>query len=107
MNAYELAKSLLIIIENVSKTEDFNDFGLYHFTQKGSCSWYEFANEIFNNSDNQSGSDLVLGAIFFSMQIYGDFSGYSDIALGTARLFGIELLNLELLPAAKIIPTFI
>jgi len=53
----------------------------------------ELANNIFNNSENMSGSSLVLGAIFFTFQIYGDFSGYSDIALGTARLFGIELLR--------------
>jgi len=53
----------------------------------------EYANLIFNNSADQSGSTLVLGAIFFTFQIYGDFSGYSDIALGTARLFGIELLR--------------
>jgi len=53
----------------------------------------EFANQIFNNSADYSGSTLVLGAIFFAFQIYGDFSGYSDIALGTARLFGIELLR--------------
>lgn len=55
------------------------------------CAYY--ANMIFNNSDDYSGSTLVLGAIFFTFQIYGDFSGYSDIALGTARLFGIELLR--------------
>ena len=53
----------------------------------------EFANQIFNNSSDYSGSTLVLGAIFFTFQIYGDFSGYSDIAIGTARLFGIELLR--------------
>lgn len=53
----------------------------------------EYANQIFNNSSDYSGSTLVLGAIFFTFQIYGDFSGYSDIALGTARLFGIELLR--------------
>jgi D-alanyl-lipoteichoic acid acyltransferase DltB (MBOAT superfamily) len=53
----------------------------------------EFANQIFNNSDDQSGSTLVLGALFFTFQIYCDFSGYSDIALGVARLFGIELLR--------------
>lgn len=52
-----------------------------------------YANEIFNNSVNYSGSTLVLGALFFSFQIYGDFSGYSDIALGTARIFGIDLLR--------------
>jgi alginate O-acetyltransferase complex protein AlgI len=51
------------------------------------------ANTIFNNSDQYSGSNLVLGAVFFAIQIYCDFSGYSDIALGTARLFGIELLK--------------
>jgi alginate O-acetyltransferase complex protein AlgI len=53
----------------------------------------EYANQIFNNSADYSGSTLVLGAVFFTFQIYGDFSGYSDIALGTARLFGIELLR--------------
>jgi D-alanyl-lipoteichoic acid acyltransferase DltB (MBOAT superfamily) len=53
----------------------------------------EFANTIFNNSADYSGSTLVLGALFFTFQIYCDFSGYSDIALGTARLFGIELLK--------------
>lgn len=53
----------------------------------------EYANQIFNNSADYSGSTLFLGAIFFTFQIYGDFSGYSDIALGTARLFGIELLR--------------
>ncbi len=53
----------------------------------------EFANTIFNNSNDYSGSTLVLGALFFTFQIYCDFSGYSDIALGTARLFGIDLLR--------------
>jgi alginate O-acetyltransferase complex protein AlgI len=52
-----------------------------------------YANTIFENSENFSSSSLLLGSIFFSFQIYCDFSGYSDIALGTARLFGIELLN--------------
>lgn len=53
----------------------------------------EYANRVFNMSDTASGSTLVLGALFFTFQIYCDFSGYSDIALGTARLFGIELLR--------------
>jgi alginate O-acetyltransferase complex protein AlgI len=53
----------------------------------------EYANLIFNDSADQSGSNLVLGALFFTFQIYCDFSGYSDIALGTARLFGVELLR--------------
>ena len=53
----------------------------------------EIANLIFNNHSDYSGSTLALGAVFFAFQIYGDFSGYSDIALGTARLFGIDLLR--------------
>jgi D-alanyl-lipoteichoic acid acyltransferase DltB (MBOAT superfamily) len=51
----------------------------------------EFANQIFNNSADMNGSTLVIGAIFFTFQIYGDFSGYSDIAIGTSRLFGFNL----------------
>lgn len=53
----------------------------------------EYANLIFNNSAEQSGSNLVLGALFFTFQIYGDFSGYSDIAIGTSRLFGFDLMR--------------
>jgi alginate O-acetyltransferase complex protein AlgI len=53
----------------------------------------EYVNLIFNNPGDYSGSTHILGAIFFAFQIYCDFSGYSDIALGTARLFGIELLR--------------
>lgn len=55
------------------------------------CAYY--ANLIFNNSDQYSGSTLVLGAILFAFQIYGDFSGYSDIAIGTGRLFGFRLMQ--------------
>ena len=51
----------------------------------------EYANIIFNNSEDYSGSTLFLGALFFTFQIYGDFSGYSDIAIGTSRLFGFNL----------------
>jgi D-alanyl-lipoteichoic acid acyltransferase DltB (MBOAT superfamily) len=53
----------------------------------------EYANLIFNNSSEYSGSTLVLGALFFTFQIYGDFSGYSDIAIGTSRLFGFNLMR--------------
>ena len=53
------------------------------------CAYH--ANIIFNNSDDYSGSTLLLGAVFFTFQIYGDFSGYSDIAIGTSRLFGFNL----------------
>lgn len=53
----------------------------------------EYANLIFNNSSDYSGSTLVLGAIFFTFQIYCDFSGYSDIAIGISRLFGFNLMQ--------------
>lgn len=53
----------------------------------------QFANQIFNNYEDYSGSTLVLGAVFFTFQIYGDFSGYSDIAIGTSRLFGFDLMR--------------
>ncbi|MBT3934811.1 MAG: MBOAT family protein, partial [Bacteroidetes bacterium] len=53
----------------------------------------EFANQIFNNSADMNGSTLALGALFFTFQIYGDFSGYSDIAIGTSRLFGFNLMR--------------
>ncbi|MCF8230377.1 MAG: MBOAT family protein [Bacteroidales bacterium] len=53
----------------------------------------EYANMIFNNSDQYSGVTLILGAVFFAFQIYGDFSGYSDIAIGTARLLGFDLMK--------------
>lgn len=47
---------------------------------------------IFNNSDYYHGGILWMGAIFFAIQIYCDFSGYSDIAIGTAKLFGFNLM---------------
>jgi len=53
----------------------------------------EYANAAFNNPLDHSGSTHLVGAVFFAFQIYCDFSGYSDIALGCARLFGIELLR--------------
>ena len=50
-----------------------------------------YADIIFKNSADYGGSTLFLGAIFFTFQIYADFSGYSDIAIGSARLFGFNL----------------
>ena len=49
--------------------------------------------DIFANYDTFSASTLALGVTLFSFQVYGDFSGYSDIAIGTAKLFGIELMS--------------
>lgn len=56
-----------------------------------SCS--EYVNIIFDNPGDYGGSTLLLGAIFFAFQIYGDFSGYSDIAIGISRLFGFKLMR--------------
>ncbi len=50
-------------------------------------------NTIFDNYGDYSGGTLLLGGIYFAFQIYGDFSGYSDIAIGTARLFGFKLMQ--------------
>jgi len=52
-----------------------------------------YVNQIFENYQEQSGLTLIIGAVFFAFQIYGDFSGYSDIAIGTARLFGFDLMR--------------
>ena len=46
---------------------------------------------VYNNLDNYSGITLVVATVFFTFQIYCDFSGYSDIAIGTARVMGFEL----------------
>jgi D-alanyl-lipoteichoic acid acyltransferase DltB (MBOAT superfamily) len=51
------------------------------------------ANAIFDSPRYVPGSVALTGAIFFAFQIYGDFSGYSHIALGSARLFGFELMQ--------------
>lgn len=50
-------------------------------------------NEIFSNSAEASSIALIFGAVFFAFQIYGDFSGYSDIAIGLAKLLGFELMQ--------------
>jgi len=50
-----------------------------------------YVNQVFADYQNQSGSTLLLGAIFYTIQIYGDFSGYSDMAIGVAKLLGIKL----------------
>ncbi len=53
----------------------------------------QYANDIFNNYQDYSSGTLILGAVYFAFQIYGDFSGYSDIAIGTSRLFGFDLMR--------------
>jgi len=52
-----------------------------------------YVDQIFADHETMAGSTLVLGAFYFAFQIYGDFSGYSDIAIGTAKLFGFSLMR--------------
>lgn len=51
------------------------------------------ADSIFTNYTDHNASTLIVGAIAFTFQIYGDFSGYSDIAIGTSKLFGFDLMT--------------
>lgn len=52
-----------------------------------------YVDQVFSNYTNQTGSTLLLGVVFFAFQLYCDFSGYSEIAIGTAKLFGIKLMR--------------
>src|SRR6187431_3268419 len=52
-----------------------------------------YANAIFDNYTSMNSLSLILGAVYFAFQIYGDFSGYSDMALGMSKLFGLDLLR--------------
>ncbi len=91
------------LLPQIKKKREFNDakaidglrqilWGLFKkVVIADNCAVY--ANAVFNHSANYSGSTLVLGALMFTFQIYCDFSGYSDIAIGTAKLFGIDLLR--------------
>lgn len=53
----------------------------------------EYVHEVFGSYATYSGSTLFIGVFLFAIQIYCDFSGYSDIAIGTARLFGFSLMH--------------
>ena len=52
-----------------------------------------YVDAVWGDYASHSASTLVLSAVLFAFQIYGDFSGYSDIAIGTAKLFGIKLMR--------------
>lgn len=79
---YELAKSgLYLIIWGIFKKVVVAD----------NCAF--FVNQIFEQPTGYSTSELWVGAVLFGFQIYGDFSGYSDIAIGTGRLFGFRLMT--------------
>lgn len=50
-----------------------------------------YVNAVYNNSEHHNGTTLIVATVFFAFQIYADFSGYTDIALGSAKMFGIKL----------------
>ena len=52
-----------------------------------------YANDIFANSGSYGGSTLLIGAVLYTVQIYADFAGYSEIAIGVSKLLGIELMR--------------
>lgn len=51
-----------------------------------------YVNAVYNNPDQHNGSSLLLATLFFSIQIYCDFAGYSNIALGSAKVMGFDLM---------------
>ncbi|MGN1095807.1 MAG: MBOAT family O-acyltransferase [Eubacteriales bacterium] len=53
----------------------------------------EYVNSVFNDAANATGLGVILGSVFFAVQIYCDFSGYTDIAIGCARVMGIRLMK--------------
>jgi len=52
-----------------------------------------YVNAVYNNFENHEGLSYIMATIFFAFQIYGDFAGYSLIAIGTAKLFGFSLMT--------------
>ncbi|MBR1442389.1 MAG: MBOAT family protein, partial [Firmicutes bacterium] len=50
-------------------------------------------NSVFNNAHNFDGTSFIIAVLFFTFQIYCDFSGYSDIAIGSAKVLGIDLMQ--------------
>lgn len=63
------------------------------------------ADSVFNNYSSLEGLAILLGVLAFALQIYGDFSGYSDIARGISRLMGFELMVNFRLPYFALNPT--
>ena len=52
-----------------------------------------YVNAVYNNADHHNGLTLILATIFFAFQIYCDFSGYSNIAIGAAKVMGFKLMT--------------
>ena len=53
----------------------------------------KYVNAVYSNLQGNSGGALLLASLFFTIEIYCDFSGYSDIAIGVSHLFGIQLMD--------------
>ena len=70
----------LILLGLIQKIVFANHFGSY-------------VNVVFDNPEAYAGLPLLLGCLLFAFQIYYDFSGYTNIAIGSARLFGIDLME--------------
>jgi alginate O-acetyltransferase complex protein AlgI len=52
-----------------------------------------YVDAVYNNAEHHNGSSLLLATVFFSIQIYCDFAGYSNIALGSAKVMGFDLMT--------------
>ncbi|MBL4679019.1 MAG: MBOAT family protein [Mucilaginibacter sp.] len=52
-----------------------------------------YVNSVYNNQSHHNGTTLFIATIFFAIQIYCDFSGYSEIAIGSARVMGFKLMT--------------
>ncbi|QLG46682.1 MBOAT family O-acyltransferase [Costertonia aggregata] len=52
-----------------------------------------YVNAVYNNVENHDGYTLIMATLLFSFQIYGDFAGYSLIAIGTAKFFDFDLMT--------------
>lgn len=96
----ERAKNLLPQFERVKKfTYDYGQLGvkliLWGFAKKVliADNLAGPVNLIFESHDVLGAGDLILGSVFFAFQIYCDFSGYSDIAIGIGKLFGFDLMT--------------
>jgi D-alanyl-lipoteichoic acid acyltransferase DltB (MBOAT superfamily) len=88
----QFSKKRIFIAENAISGIHLILWGLFKkIVIADSCAIY--VNAIFNDYENMNSASLLLGAFYFAFQIYGDFSGYSDIAIGTGRLFGFDLMR--------------
>lgn len=86
----QLKKNKIFLNENIYNGSKLILWGLFQKMVVGD-NLAIYVNEIFNHADNYSGAPVLLGIYFFAMQVYCDFAGYTNIAIGSAALFGIKL----------------